>query len=80
VPEGPSSEDVAKALARHGFNLVHQRGSHAKFVRDKSPARVVIVPMGRKNLKIGPFRSICRKPDFNPETSDPWRSSTRLGR
>ena len=57
---------MAKTLLRHGFALVHQRGSHAKFVKFGEPARVVIVPMGRKNLKIGTFRSICRQAGLQP--------------
>jgi predicted RNA binding protein YcfA (HicA-like mRNA interferase family) len=66
VPEGPSSEDVVKTLLRHGFEFVQQRGSHAKFRRDGSPARVVIVPMGRRHLKMGTFRSICRQAGLQP--------------
>jgi len=66
VPEGPSSDDVAKVLVRYGFALVHHRGSHAKYVREGEPTRVVIVPMGRKNLRIGTFRSICRQAGLQP--------------
>jgi len=66
VPEGPSSDDVAKTLVRHGFSFVHQRGSHAKFVKVGRPTLVVIVPMGRRNLKIGTFRAICRQAELRP--------------
>lgn len=66
MPEGPSSDDVANVPVRYGFTLVHHRGSHAKYVRAGEPTRVVIVPMGRKNLRIGTFRSICRQAGLQP--------------
>lgn len=53
-------------LVRHGFSFVHQRGSHAKFVKVGQPTLVAIVPMGRRNLKIGTFRSICRQAGLRP--------------
>jgi predicted RNA binding protein YcfA (HicA-like mRNA interferase family) len=61
VPRTYSSEYVAKVLLRNGFRLVKQRGSHAKFRKDGMPARIVIVPMGRKDLKLGTFRSILEQ-------------------
>ena len=66
MPEGPSSDEVVKVLLRQGFVLVHQRGSHAKFRQAGTTVRIVIVPMGRKHLKIGTFRSICRQAGLNP--------------
>lgn len=66
MPEGPSSDHVVRVLLAHGFTFVHQRGSHAKLVGGADPVRVVIVPMGRKNLKIGTFRSICRQAGVQP--------------
>ncbi|WP_352396644.1 type II toxin-antitoxin system HicA family toxin [Kineosporia sp. NBRC 101677] len=66
MPEGPSSDAVAKVLRHHGFELVHQRGSHAKFRSSADPVRVVIVPMSRGHLKIGTFRSICRQAGLRP--------------
>jgi predicted RNA binding protein YcfA (HicA-like mRNA interferase family) len=66
VPEGPSSEEVIKTLRRHGFVLVHQRGSHAKYRQAGPGGRTVIVPMGRAHLKIGTFRSICRQAGLQP--------------
>jgi len=47
--------------------VVHQRGSHARFGNTDDPARIVIVPMGRKNLSIGTSRSICPKAAMRPE-------------
>lgn len=48
-------------LRQHGFTLVSQRGSHAKFRRAGSPTRTVIVPMHRKDLRVGTFHSILEQ-------------------
>lgn len=48
-------------LRRHGFVLVGQRGSHAKYRQVGRPTRTVIVPMGRKNLLAGTFHSIVEQ-------------------
>ena len=61
MPKRPSSDDVAKVLRRHGFVLVSQKGSHAKYRRAGVPTRTVIVPMGRKNLRVGTFHSIIEQ-------------------
>lgn len=61
MPKRPSSDDVAKVLRRHGFMLVSQKGSHAKYRRGGAPARTVIVPMGRKDLRVGTFHSIIEQ-------------------
>ena len=61
MPKRPSSDEVVKVLRRHGFVLVSQKGSHAKYRRTGSPSRTVIVPMGRKNLLVGTFHSIIEQ-------------------
>jgi predicted RNA binding protein YcfA (HicA-like mRNA interferase family) len=61
VPKRPSSDEVTKVLRRHGFVLVSQKGSHAKYRRSGSPSRTVIVPMGRKSLLVGTFHSIIEQ-------------------
>ena len=61
MPKRPSSDEVAKVLRRHGFVLVSQKGSHAKYRRTGNPTRTVIVPMGRKNLLVGTFHSIIEQ-------------------
>lgn len=48
-------------LRRHGFVLISQKGSHAKYRRAGSPTRTVIVPMGRKDLRVGTFHSILEQ-------------------
>ena len=61
MPKRPSSDEIVKVLRRHGFVLVSQKGSHAKYRRTGSPSRTVIVPMGRKNLLVGTFHSIIEQ-------------------
>ena len=61
MPKRPSSDEVTKVLRRHGFVLVSQKGSHAKYRRTGSPSRTVIVPMGRKKLLVGTFHSIIEQ-------------------
>ena len=61
MPKRPSSDEVTKAPRRHGFVLVSQKGSHAKYRRTGTPSRTVIVPMGRKNLLVGTFHSIIEQ-------------------
>ena len=61
MPKRPSSDEVAKVLRRHGFVLVSQKGSHAKFRNSEIPRRTVIVPMNRKNLAVGTFHSIIEQ-------------------
>jgi predicted RNA binding protein YcfA (HicA-like mRNA interferase family) len=61
VPKRPSSDEVVKVLRRHDFVLVSQKGSHAKYRKVGNPTRTVIVPMGRKNLRVGTFHSIVEQ-------------------
>ena len=57
-----SSKEVNKRLKKLGFELVSQKGSHAKFrkTEDKSVA-TVIVPQGKKQIPRGTMRSILRQ-------------------
>lgn len=75
MPKTYSSEYVAKVLTKQGFHLVSQKGSHAKFRREGSPARIVIVPMGRKDLRLGTFRSIVEQADMTIETFEDKRAA-----
>ena len=78
MPEGPSSDEVTKALRRHGFDLVQQRGSHAKYRRISShpgdPTRTVIVQWDDDTSRSAPSDPSAAKPDFNPKTSNDPRS------
>lgn len=49
---------VLRGLQANGFFLISQKGSHAKFRKIGSPARTVIVKMGKKEIPHGTFQSI----------------------
>lgn len=40
-----SPEKVIKVLSGIGFEKVSQRGSHAKYIKEGNPKRIVIIPM-----------------------------------
>lgn len=61
---------IKRKLERAGFNVVHQRGSHVKFVRkDEGEVRTVIVPNHRE-VRIGTLRTILRHAGLTPEEFD----------
>lgn len=57
-----SSDLVIKVLLREGFVFVSQKGSHAKYVKDAGGGKtVVIIPIGRREIPRGTFKSILRQ-------------------
>jgi predicted RNA binding protein YcfA (HicA-like mRNA interferase family) len=60
-----SSKQIQKVLEKLSFIFVTQKGSHAKFRNDKGNS--VIVPMGKKEIPIGTFKSILRQADLSLE-------------
>ncbi|MFH1894836.1 MAG: type II toxin-antitoxin system HicA family toxin [Patescibacteria group bacterium] len=60
MPKLYSSAYIVKVLQREGFIYISQRGSHVKFRRVGKPALTVIIPVNRKEIPIGTFRSILR--------------------
>ncbi|MCX4976246.1 type II toxin-antitoxin system HicA family toxin [Streptomyces sp. NBC_00620] len=67
MPKTPSSAFACKVLLRHDFQFVKQKGSHAKYRKDGTPSLTVIVPMGRKNLRLGTFHSIVLQAGLSEE-------------
>ena len=65
MPKLYSSNQVVKVLLRRGFVFVSQKGSHAKFRKSGPPSYIVIVPMGRKEIPLGTFRSIVRQSNLD---------------
>ncbi len=61
MPKLFSSAHICKVLLKNGFVLVSQKGSHAKFRKGGNPTRTVIVPMNKKEIPYGTFRSIVRQ-------------------
>jgi predicted RNA binding protein YcfA (HicA-like mRNA interferase family) len=56
---------VAQALRRAGFDLVRQRGSHARFAH--SSGRRVTVPMGSSTLRTGTLATIVSQAGLSAE-------------
>lgn len=66
MPKLYSSEIIRKVLQKIGFFLVSQKGSHAKF--RNSADKTVILPMNKKEIPTGTFRSILRQAGIDLET------------
>lgn len=54
-----SSKEILKVIEIFGFKFISQKGSHAKFRSNEG--RTVIVPMAKKEIPIGTFRSIIKQ-------------------
>ena len=62
-----SYRQVRRKLEKAGFTLVHQRGSHVKFVRkNQDEVRTVMVPNHRE-IRIGTLRTILRHAGLTPD-------------
>ena len=68
MPKLYSSREIAKVLKKHGFTFVSQKGSHGKF-RKQEPEKTLttIVPMGKREIPHGTFRSILRQSNLKQE-------------
>ncbi|MEK7209067.1 MAG: type II toxin-antitoxin system HicA family toxin [Patescibacteria group bacterium] len=60
MPKRYSSDEIIKVLSRRGFVFVSQKGSHTKF-KNIGGSLVVIVPVNRREIPVGTFRSIVRQ-------------------
>ena len=54
-----SSKQIYKILEQLGFNFICQKGSHGKLKSNEG--RTVILPMNKKEIPAGTFRSILRQ-------------------
>jgi predicted RNA binding protein YcfA (HicA-like mRNA interferase family) len=61
MPKLFSSNQIIKVLLRLSFIFVSQKGSHAKYRKAGKSTLTVIVPVGRKEIPLGTFRSILRQ-------------------
>jgi len=59
MPKLYSSKEIIKVLESLDFQFVSQKGSHGKFKNFRG--RTVIVPMNRKEIPMGTFRSIVKQ-------------------
>lgn len=58
---------LLEVLKEKGFFFVSQKGSHAKYRKNCSPALTVIVPMHGKEIPYGTFRSIIRQANLTED-------------
>ena len=65
IPRDLSGDDVRKALARIGFELSRQKGSHM-MLRRGDPATMVVVP-AHKVVKPGTLRKIISQAGLTVE-------------
>lgn len=61
MPKLLSSKEIVSILLQNGFIFISQKGSHAKFRTSHLPVLTVIVPMAKKQIPLGTFRSIVRQ-------------------
>ena len=62
-----TGKEVAKLLAKHGFSLISQRGSHAKYRNPEG--RTTIVPMhGSEEIGPGLLLRILRDAGLDPDS------------
>lgn len=61
---------IKRKLEKAGFTIVHQRGSHVKFVSEsENEVRTVIVPNHRE-IRVGTLRTILRHAGLTPDEFD----------
>ncbi len=61
MPKLHSSRRIVKVLLARNFVFITQKGSHAKFRKNGNPVLTVIVPMNKKEVPHGTFRSLLRQ-------------------
>lgn len=62
MPKLFSLKEIVTVLLACGFILISQKGSHAKFRKNNL---TVIVPMSKKEIPLGTFRSILRQANLD---------------
>lgn len=65
MPRTYLAKHVVHVLEHEGFFFVSQNGSHAKYRKIGNPTLTVVVPMHRKEIPHGTFRSILRQSQLN---------------
>ena len=68
MPKLYSSRHTVKILENKGFSFISQKGSHAKYRKAISGhVLTAIVPVGKKEIPYGTFRSIVRQSKLSEE-------------
>lgn len=66
MPKLYSSKEIMKVLNKFGFEMTSQKGSHGKF--KNIGGQIVILPMNKKEIPFGTFRSILRQSGIDLNT------------
>lgn len=64
MPKLYSSRHIERVLRKSGFIYISQKGSHAKF---RKGVLTVILPMAKKEIPFGTFRSLLRQAHITDE-------------
>jgi len=65
MPKLYSSDEIQSVLLKIGFVFKSQKGSHGKFKH--VDGKTVILPMNKKEIPIGTFRSILKQANLTSE-------------
>lgn len=71
MPKLYSSREIEAVLKRFGFSLTTQKGSHGKFKHQDG--RIVILPMNKREIPVGTFRSILKQANLISEDFEKTR-------
>jgi predicted RNA binding protein YcfA (HicA-like mRNA interferase family) len=65
MPKLYSSKEIERVLNKLEYYFVVQKGSHGKFKNNKG--NIVILPMNKKEIPIGTFKSILKQINISSE-------------
>jgi predicted RNA binding protein YcfA (HicA-like mRNA interferase family) len=65
MPKLYSSKEIESVLKHFGFQFLYQKGSHGKY-KNKG-GRVAILPMNKKEIPLGTWRSILKQMGISSE-------------
>ena len=63
MPKLYSSRDIVRVIEKFDFYFISQKGSHAKY--KNSEGRTVVVPMAKREVPVGTFKSIIKQSGIN---------------
>ncbi len=56
-----SFREVSRKLSKAGFNVVSQKGSHLKFVKETDRHRLIVIVPHHVTIKMGTLKSIIEQ-------------------
>jgi mRNA interferase HicA len=67
MPRPVTLKMVLKVLKKNNFELISQKGSHAKFRKTGKPTRTVIIKISKKDIPHGTFQAILLQSGLNED-------------